>query len=207
MPLPLYVICLRLVAVSDSLCVIFECVFHTVWAMTTQIIQMDCEGTAPFILLMVQGTGKRAAVERVSWRCPRGLCAWHQAPGHGGRAGVSPPGLQGLGASTQEMKPIYDQTSAHLCHYEKVINIRRGKDIAHLIWEKTESPMPQAKYRTPLTIMKHCWWGEWSTVDEESERTSQEEINNSVLSAGLGWCLVNKSWGHALTDGGKQNIE
>lgn len=77
--------------------------------------------------------GQKAAVKRVSWRCPQGLCAWHQASGHGGRTGVSPPALQGLRASAQEMKPIYDQTSVHLCHYEKVINIRRGKDISHLI--------------------------------------------------------------------------
>lgn len=62
-----------------------------------------------------------------------GLRAQHQAPGHRGRAGVSPPGLQGFGGSAQEMKPIYDQTSAHLCHYGKVINIREGKDIAHSI--------------------------------------------------------------------------
>lgn len=53
--------------------------------------------------------------------------------GHWGRAGISLPGLQGLWGSAQEMKPIYDQTSTHLCHYGKVINTREGKDIAHSI--------------------------------------------------------------------------
>lgn len=56
-----------------------------------------------------------------------------EALGHQERVSISFPGLQGLWGSTQEMKPIYDQTSAHLCHYGKVINIREGKDIAHSI--------------------------------------------------------------------------
>lgn len=73
------------------------------------------------------GRGEAAgAPSRVSPAQPGAL-------GHRGGAGVSLPGLQGLWGSAQEMKPIYDQTSAHLCHYGKVINIREGKDIADSI--------------------------------------------------------------------------
>ena len=95
---------------------------------------MDYKGTAQFFLFTPQSGGEGAVAEGRPPELPSRVSpAQPGALGHRGRASVSLPGLQGLRGSAQEMKPIYDQTSAHLCHYGKVINIRDGKEIAHSI--------------------------------------------------------------------------
>lgn len=102
--------------------------------MTTQIMQTDYKRTVQFILFTPQSRSRGAVTRERLMELPSRLCPAHPgALGHWGRASISLPGLQGLWGSTQEMKPIYDQTSAHLCHYGKVINIRKGKDITHSI--------------------------------------------------------------------------
>lgn len=89
---------------------------------------------AQFILFTPLSRGEGAAAKgKLLELCSGGSSAQLEALGHWGRASFSLPGLQGLRGSAQEMKPIYDQTSAHLCHYGKVINIRERKHITHSI--------------------------------------------------------------------------